>query len=195
MPIYTKKGDRGQTSLGTGDRVWKDSTRVNAYGTIDELNSVVGVIIAEIGKPTRAYKRYLLEILNLIQNDFFCCASYLANPENTDLISHLEPRTQFFEEKIDQMTAEMPPLRNFIFPGGGKTGAYLHQARTVSRRAERAIVSLLKKEQVDEDVVKYINRISDLFLTMSRYANFKEKKLEAIWSRKNNLNIDNSSRG
>lgn len=186
MPIYTKTGDKGKTSLGTGDRVWKDSARINAYGTVDELNSIVGVIISELGTPSRGYRKYLLDILNQNQNDFFCCASYLANPANLDLISHLEKRTLDFEKKIDEMTNQMPKLRNFIFPGGGSIGANLQWARTVSRRAERAIITLLKKEPVEAHVVKYINRISDLFLTMSRFANFKEGKKEAIWSRKTN---------
>lgn len=184
MAIYTKKGDKGRTSLGSGVRVWKDSRRVEAYGTIDELNSLLGVIEAELSLSTKKHSKYLREIIVTIQNDLFCIGSYLSNPAQNKLISHLSENTLLFEKNIDEMTSKLPELENFILPGGGRIGANLQLARSVSRRAERNLVSLIKKEKVNSDVVQYINRLSDLFFTMSRFANFKEKKKEIIWKRK-----------
>ena len=95
----------------------------------------------------------------------------------------LKNRTLFFEKKIDEMTNKMPKLSSFIIPGGGKTGALLHFARSVSRRAEREIVALFKEEKIDENIIQYINRLSDLFFTMARFANYKERKKEIIWKK------------
>lgn len=181
MPIYTRTGDKGKTFLGSGKRVFKNNMRVEAYGTIDELNSVLGVILSEFG--TKKYHKEFQKLLNAIQADLFCIGGYLANPTDTSLIKNLEKKIPGIELEIDKMTEKMPPLTNFIFPSGGKVGALFHLARTVARRGERVIVALVQKEKVDENVVKYVNRLSDLFLTMSRFANFKEKKKENIWSR------------
>jgi len=184
MPIYTKKGDKGRTSLGSGVRVWKDSKRVEAYGTIDELNALLGVIEADLSLVKKKYAKYLREIIITIQNDLFCIGSYLSNPANKSLIAHLSKTTSEFEKKIDEMTLKMPELSNFILPGGGRIGANLQLARAVGRRAERKLVSLIKKEKVNRDVVQYINRLSDLFFTMSRFANYSEKKKEIIWKKR-----------
>lgn len=184
MAIYTKKGDKGRTSLGSGVRAWKDSKRVESYGTIDELNALLGIIEAELSVVNKKYAKYLVEIVITVQNDLFCIGSYLSNPANKDLISHVSTNTSKFEKKIDEMTSKMPELENFILPGGGKIGANLQFTRAVSRRAERKLVSLIKKEKVDSDVIQYINRLSDLFFTMSRYANFCEKKKETIWKKR-----------
>src|SRR3989344_2261436 len=183
MAIYTKKGDKGRTSLGSGVRVWKDSRRVEVYGTIDELNSLLGVIEADLSLANKKYAKYLSEIIITVQNDLFCIGSYLSNPANSSLISSLSENTLMFESKIDEMTTLLPELENFILPGGGRIGANLHLARAVSRRAERKLVSLIKKEKVNSDVVSYINRLSGLFFTMSRFANFNEKKKEIIWKK------------
>lgn len=180
MPIYTKKGDLGQTSLGSGERVWKHAPRVDTYGTIDELNSFVGMIISEIPK-SKPYKKKFIAILTLLQNDLFCIGSYLANLKREDIIKHLSKNTTFFEKEIDNMTKVLIPLSNFILPGGGKIGARFQFARTLARRAERKMTKLLEKEEVNPDVVQYLNRLSDLLFTMSRFANFKDKKKETIW--------------
>lgn len=180
MPIYTKKGDTGQTSLGSGERVWKHAPRVDTYGTIDELNSFLGIISSEISK-SKLYKKKFTLILNLLQNDLFCIGSYLANFNRVDVIGHLHKNTSLFEKEIDDMTKVMPPLANFILPGGGKTGARFQFARTLARRAERKMTKLLEKEKVHPDVVQYLNRLSDLLFTMSRFANMKDKKKETIW--------------
>jgi cob(I)alamin adenosyltransferase len=184
MAIYTKTGDKGRTSLGSGLRVWKDSLRVESYGTIDELNALLGVIELELSLVNKKYAKYLSEIIITVQNDLFCIGSYLSNPANSSLISGLSENTLMFESQIDEMTALLPELENFILPGGGRIGANLQLARAVSRRAERKLVSLIKKEKVNSDVVSYINRLSDLFFTMSRFANFNEKKKEIIWKKR-----------
>lgn len=181
MPIYTRTGDRGKTYLGSGKRVFKNSMRVEAYGTIDELNSLLGVILSEFEK--KPYQKDFRKLLDAIQADLFCIGSNLANPKDTSLIKGLNGKIPSIEKEIDIMTEKMPPLTNFIFPGGGKVGSLFHLARTIARRGERIIVGLAQKEKVDESLIKYVNRLSDLFLTMSRFANFKEKKKETIWSR------------
>jgi len=178
MPIYTRTGDKGQTSLFGGTRVLKSDDRVDTYGTLDELNSLLGVVVANI--ETRHKK--LASDLERIQHDLLDIGSYLANPQAQPL-SRLPERILAFEKSIDLMTGKMPPLHNFILPGGGRVGASLHQARTVCRRAERRLVSLVQQEDIDEHVVKYVNRMSDLLFTMARFVNHQEKKKETIWQK------------
>ena len=175
MPIYTKTGDRGNTGLFDGKRVSKASLRIEAIGTVDELNSTIGFTIAQLITNNPQLARELIRI----QNDLFVIGGALANPKQK---IDLSKRVKEFEIMIDQMTKELPPLFNFILPGGGKAGVSLHIARTVCRRAERRIVALSEKEKVQGNIIVYINRISDLFLTMSRYINMREKKKEVIWS-------------
>ena len=177
MPIYTKTGDKGDTGLFNGKRVSKASLRIEAIGTVDELNSVIGFVIA--GLRTTDYG--LRKELKKIQNDLFVIGGGLANPKQE---IGLSSRTKEIEKLIDEMIKELPPLFNFILPGGGVAGSALHIARTVCRRAERRIVSLSGKEKVQSEIIIYINRLSDLFLTMSRYVNMKEKNKETIWSGK-----------
>lgn len=174
MPIYTKTGDRGQTGLFSGKRVSKASLRIEAIGTVDELNSVIGFAISNIKNQKSNMTKELIEI----QRDLFIIGATLANPKQKN---DLSKRIKKFEDLIDQMTNNLPPLFNFILPGGGMAGSSLHIARTIARRAERRIVSLSHKEKVAEDIRIYINRLSDLFLTMSRYINHKEKRKEIIW--------------
>lgn len=179
MPIYTKKGDKGRTSLFTGKKVSKTAVRIEAIGTIDELNSVIGVVISQIRNPKSEILKELIEI----QKDLFEVGASLANPL-TKRKFNISYRVRYFEKIIDEMTAKMPKLSNFILPGGTSAGAFLHIARTVCRRAERRVVGLFLKESIDKEILVYINRLSDLFLTMSRFVNFKEKKREIIWSSK-----------
>ncbi len=177
MPIYTRKGDKGKTSLYGGTRVSKNNLRVEAYGTVDELNSAIGVAIAEIRNSKFEIRNELIKI----QNDLLDIGSTLANPEAKSL-GYLEKRVDEFEDAIDEMTNEMPVLRNFILSGGGKTGSLLHFARTVSRRAERRIVELSEAEKkIDTYIIMYMNRLSDLLFTMARFVNFKEKRKEVVW--------------
>lgn len=184
MAIYTKKGDKGRTSLGSGVHVSKDNVRVEAYGTVDELNAVLGVAGSELIHLREGYARYLLEIIHQVQDDLFCTGSYLSNPANKNFIELLPQRTVVFEKYIDEMTEKMPELSNFILPGGGRAGALLQYARTVSRRAERRLVTLEKKATINEGILQYINRLSDLLFTMSRFANHNEKRSETVWKRR-----------
>lgn len=188
MPIYTKKGDKGKTSLGSGIKVWKNLERVDSYGAIDELNSVLGVVSSECLQINEGYAKYLNEIIHQIQDDLFSIGSYLSNPANANLLDLLPQRVAVFENYIDGMTDKMPKLSNFILPGGGKIGAFFQLARTVSRRAERAIVSLSRKNKINESVLQYINRLSDLLFTMSRFSNYNEKVSEVIWKRRSKQN-------
>lgn len=176
MPIYTRRGDRGQTSLFGGTRVLKSETRVDTYGTIDELNSVLGLAVSHLSLKHVSLKKEL----EIIQRTLFSIGSYLANP-NAEPVPGLSERVGEFERLIDEQTKKMPELHNFILPGGGKAGASLHQARTVCRRAERRLVALMQEEELDENVVKYLNRLSDLLFSSARFVNHIEKKTETIW--------------
>lgn len=176
MAIYTRTGDKGKTSLFGGARVLKSDTRVEAYGTIDELNSVIGLVVANMIKHGA-----VVDELERIQHDLFSIGAYLANPQAKPVI-FLDKRVKKFEEVIDAQTKEMSALKNFILPGGSVSGAALHQARTVARRAERGLVELLQREPIDQGVIKYINRLSDLLFSTARFINHKEKKRETIWS-------------
>lgn len=175
MSIYTRTGDKGKTSLFSGQRVSKADLRVETYGAIDELNSVIGVVLSSKYKVL-SIERELIKI----QKDLFEIGSQLANP-SAEKVQGLGKRVKEFEKMIDQMTVELPPLENFILPGGGKAGSLLHFARTVCRRAERRAVALSEKEKVSPDIIVYLNRLSDLLFTMARFVNYKEKKKEIVW--------------
>jgi len=172
------------TSLGSGIKVSKDNVRVDAYGTVDEVNALLGVVSSECSQINEGYAKYLNEILRQAQDDLFCIGSYLSNPANANLLDLLPQRVAVFENYIDEMTSKMPELSNFILPGGGKIGSLFQFARTVCRRAERGVVSLSKKNKINEDVLQYINRLSDLLFTMSRFSNYNEKVSEVIWKRR-----------
>jgi len=177
MPIYTRTGDKGKTSLFDGTRVLKSHPRVDAYGTIDELNSVLGFAMAQI--KNKNIKTELEEV----QHDLLEIGSALAMPHPLP-VTGLEKRATQFEKLIDEMTEQMPKLKNFILPGGGIAGASLHIARTIARRAERQLVALMQIEEVDQTIVLYLNRLSDLLFTMARYANYLEKQKEIKWIKK-----------
>lgn len=182
--IYTKTGDKGMTSLFDGTRVEKDNIRVDTYGTIDELNSQIGVVVAHL--LDTVYEEPLKTELLAIQDDLFSIGAVLANPQeklDASFLEHLKKQVQHFENLIDEMTVEMPELKNFILPGGGKAGAFLQMTRTLARKTERRIVSLFKKEKPTNEIVIYFNRLSDLFFTMSRYMNFKEGNKEVVWNK------------
>jgi cob(I)alamin adenosyltransferase len=180
MAIYTRKGDKGKTFLSNGQKVPKFDPRIEIYGTIDELNSIIGVVLSSKHQAL-AIKKELIKI----QNDLFEIGSRLVlQGETLQNLQNLNKRVEKFEDFIDKMTLQMPRLNNFILPGGGKTGAMLHFARAVSRRLERKIIALDSKEKIDKNIMIYLNRLSDLLFTMARFANFKEKRKELIWSNK-----------
>src|SRR6185369_12326464 len=179
MPIYTRTGDKGKTSLFDGTRVLKFHPRVNTYGTIDELNSTIGSILAHLPAKHALVKKELEKI----QHELFDIGSALATPEPLPVVG-LADRPKEFEKLIDQMTAKMPELKAFILPGGSKAGSLIHIARTIARRTERQLVELMQEEDVDKTVVVYLNRLSDLLFTMARYVNHLEKKKEIKWIKK-----------
>ena len=181
MAIYTRTGDKGKTSLMGGKRVLKSDPRVEAYGTVDELNSAIGVVIAET-RNSKLETRNIVNELEKIQNDLLDIGSALATPEGVP-VEHLEERPREFEKLIDMMTADLPELTNFILPGGGEGGAHLHLARTICRRAERRVVALMQEADIDQAVVIYLNRLSDLLFTMARYINHMNKQKETIWKK------------
>lgn len=175
--IYTRTGDKGKTSLFDGTRVLKSHKRVETYGTIDELNSMIGVVLAHL------QRNKLVKELEKIQHDLLDIGSALATPYPLP-VTGLNQRPKDFEKLIDEMTAQMPELTSFILPGGSKAGAFLHVARTITRRAERQLVALMQKEEVDQSIVSYLNRLSDLLFTMSRFINHIEKKKEITWKKR-----------
>ncbi len=181
MKIYTKTGDKGTTSLFDGTRVSKFNKRVETYGTIDELNSVIGIVVSKL---TRNNQQETKKELTKLQHTLFDIGAKLADPTRKveeKFSNNLKQRVEGFEKFIDEMTEKMPPITGFILPGGGEVGSFFHLARTITRRVERRLVELSKDTHVDSEVLQYFNRLSDLFFTMSRYVNFKEKKKEIKW--------------
>lgn len=178
--IYTKGGDKGMTSLGSGTRVPKDSLRVQAYGTVDELNSVIGVAVAA------GLSEKLAQVLPLIQNELFHLGSDLCFTEADKIKFNIpqiaERHVTVLEQLIDEMTAEVGPLENFILPGGSVGAAQLHVARTVCRRAERDVIALTREEEVGAFVLPYLNRLSDTLFVMARYENQMQEVAEPLWN-------------
>ena len=177
--IYTRKGDDGSTGLGGGQRVAKDSPRVAAYGTVDELNSAIGVALAHGLVPR------LAQVLPSIQNELFHLGSdlcFLEEDKGKWPIPQIEPRhVDALEALIDELNAVVGPLANFILPGGAPGSAHLHVARTICRRAERRVVALRRDTELPELVVIYLNRLSDLLFVLARVANRRAGAGEVTW--------------
>src|SRR3989304_5568052 len=172
--VYTRTGDHGDTGLVGGKRVPKDSPRIEAYGTIDELNSVVGLARAFNEEKIAAGEahRFLDLVLRRIQDELFDLGSELATPADVfqeGMYRVGEREVKKLEQLIDECQKELEPLKSFVLPGGGKIGAYLHQCRTVCRRAERETLRLSRAETVREGPLKYVNRLSDLFFVLARW--------------------------
>ncbi len=163
--VYTRTGDKGLTSLIGGERVSKSSARVEAYGDVDELNSVLGIA------RLQAHDGEIKGIITEIQNDLFIIGADLASPPDIQVPRINKDRVTEIEKIIDKFLEELEPLKEFILPGGHGGGPYLHLARTVSRRAERRIVKLMQEERLNESVLAYINRLSDLLFVMARIEN------------------------
>ena len=196
--IYTGGGDKGETSLGDGARVSKHDRRVNAYGTVDEANAVIGVVRAELRREIESVvaARAGLEpgageahaakdrldhlqrfdaILSRIQNDLFDAGADLCNPldqqRRTEALRVSAGQGKRLEQEIDSINADLAPLTSFVLPGGTAVAAFLHQARTVVRRAERQVTEIAAAEPINPEVVVYLNRLSDLLFVMARHAN------------------------
>lgn len=181
MKIYTKTGDGGETGLFGGDRVSKASSRVDAYGEVDELNSVLGVVRTAYlgGAAPDAFDA----LLATIQSRLFDVGAELANAKGRDLGIPLVDDTDItqMEQAIDKAEEEVPPLKTFVLPGGSKLAADLHVARTVCRRAERRVVALAAEAEVRLEVIRYLNRLSDLLFTLARLANVRAGLSDVPW--------------
>jgi cob(I)alamin adenosyltransferase len=177
MKIYTKTGDRGDTSLFGGQRVPKDALRIEAYGTIDELNSILGIVRADNTDPG------IDEMLDAVQRSLFTLGADLATPRSSHRsIVRVTARDATATEKmIDQIEPSLKPLRSFILPGGSPVAARLHFARTVCRRAERTVVRLSRNEDIGDDITVYLNRLSDLLFMLARHANRIAGVAETKW--------------
>ncbi|HWM78084.1 MAG TPA: cob(I)yrinic acid a,c-diamide adenosyltransferase [Methylomirabilota bacterium] len=186
--IYTRTGDKGDTGLVGGRRVAKDSPRIEAYGTVDELNAIIGlarVFNAERLKKGKA-PRWLDGILRQIQNELFDLGSELATPDDAvyeGMHRVGEPEVKALEALMDQCQKDLQPLKSFTLPGGGRVGGFLHQARTVCRRAERQVLALSRVEPISPWTIAYVNRLSDLLFVLSRWVARKGGETEYLWER------------
>ncbi len=180
--IYTKTGDQGETSLGDGKRTPKDHPRVTAYGSVDELNAVLGLVVATAGPLDDASQ----QLLQSIQNDLFdvgadlCLPQAPGEPPGKALRVRTE-QAERLEQAIDRFNERLRPLRSFVLPGGAPCAAWCHLARTVCRRAERDVVTLARTETVNPQVVIYLNRLSDLLFVLARVSNDDGKK-DVLWT-------------
>ena len=180
--VYTRQGDTGETSLAGGQRVPKDSRRIEAYGTVDELNSFVGLARDTVASDPSVAA--LSDILLRIQHELFNLGSILATlPEDVHprQARITEAEIVQLEAEMDQMNAELPALRSFVLPGGSRLNAELHVCRTVCRRAERAVVALARDEQVPAEAAQYLNRLGDAFFVWSRWASHRSGIPETLW--------------
>ncbi|HXH12313.1 MAG TPA: cob(I)yrinic acid a,c-diamide adenosyltransferase [Alphaproteobacteria bacterium] len=179
MKIYTKTGDQGDTSLFAGGRVSKEAPRVEAYGTVDELNACLGMICAQLSDGE------VLDCLRRIQMELFDVGSDLATPTaatTRKLIPRIRAeQTLRLEQWIDRYEKELSPLTRFILPSGSLAGATLHFARTVCRRAERRVVALSKVETINLELIRYLNRLSDLLFVLARLVNQRAQMPEIVW--------------
>jgi cob(I)alamin adenosyltransferase len=185
IKIYTKTGDTGETSLFTGERVKKSSLRVQAYGAVDELNSWLGLLCSTV------IEKDIQSLFTQIQNELFDLGADLATPaqkaknkRQKEVPRISEKQIHQLEKWIDQYQEELPPLKNFILPGGAVTAAYIHITRGVCRRAERWVVQLMEKENVEMNVLIYLNRLSDLLFVLARVLNHRQHFPEPLWSPK-----------
>lgn len=178
--IYTKTGDKGETHLAGGQRVPKDSPRIECYGTVDELNAFVGLACVSASDKLPA----LFTTLRRVQHELFNLGSILAtrpedvHPKQARITS---AEIQQLEKEIDAANAELTPLRSFVLPGGSRLNTELHACRTICRRAERAAVRLAHEEQIPPEAVQYLNRLSDAFFVWSRWANHALGIPEVLW--------------
>ncbi len=177
--IYTRGGDKGKTSLGTGKRVPKHDPRVSAYGAVDETNAVIGLVRLQPPSPE------IDAMLGRIQNDLFDLGADLCTPDDGTKVEWeplriIASQVERLEKEIDALNAELQPLNSFVLPGGSTAAAYLHLARTVARRAERVITALAEREPVFAEDIRYINLLSDLIFVLSRHANDRGAK-DVLW--------------
>lgn len=178
MKIYTKTGDHGETSLFGGQRVSKNHSRIDAYGTVDELNSILGLA------RTSDISTVLDVLLEKLQNELFVLGSDLATPpEKEGRINRINRKhINHLEQDIDRLDSDLEPLKSFILPGGTRGASYLHLARTVCRRAERICYSCRQSEIISDHVMIYLNRLSDLLFVMARHQNMSQNTKDVLWT-------------
>lgn len=179
MKIYTRTGDKGETGLGSGERVSKANARLHAYGTVDELNAILGVAVAS------GLDSELGQGVERVQGELFIVGADLALPmsaQSRQIVRVSDALISALERDIDLWEAELPPLKNFILPGGLHGGAVLHHARTVCRRAERWLVELQAEQSINEYVLHYLNRLSDWLFVAARVANARADVQETVWT-------------
>lgn len=185
MKIYTKSGDLGETSLWGGARVKKSHPRVNAYGTLDEANSMLGLALSHLPlpDPTSTALNDVRDRVTRVQSELFQVGTELATHVGTQnpVVKVGEKEITQLEHEIDAMEATLEPLKNFILPGGSSSGAAFHLARTIVRRAERECVDLAQNEPIRPDVVQYLNRLSDYLFVTARFVNHEQKLHETKW--------------
>ena len=177
--VYTRTGDAGQTSLVSGTRVDKDDVRVEAYGTIDELNSNLGVLL----HSTKLDDHEVIAIIRKAQNKLFNIGGYLANDKADKLYGVTADDVTELEKMMDQMNEELPPAQGFVLPGGTRLSATADRCRTITRRAERRVVTLAKVAPIDSLVLEYLNRLSDFFFVFARYNNIQNQVEEIYWDK------------
>ena len=176
MKIYTKTGDEGKTSLFDNSRVWKSDQRIMSYGSVDELNSSLGIALSLELDPE------IKDILIKLQNDLFIVGSDLANPNMSDEKIRTTPEMiTFLEQKIDLLEPQLEPLTSFILPGGTLLASILHLSRTISRRAETHVIALSQNEEINKDAAIYLNRLSDLMFILARAINHRKNISDIVW--------------
>ena len=176
MKIYTKTGDDGNTGLQGDFRIAKSHPRILAYGTVDEANAMIGVVLSNVLDDD------LREVLNTIQNELFLLGSDLSNQNLNDLKNRISlDMVEKLEKIIDKFELELPPITNFILPGGNVAAAQIHQVRTIVRRAETLVVQLSDKDEINSNCIKYLNRLSDLMFVMGRLINKRNGIEDIIW--------------
>ena len=176
MKIYTKTGDDGNTGLQGDFRIAKSHPRILAYGTVDEANAMIGVVLSNVLDDD------VREVLNTIQNELFLLGSDLSNQNLNDLKNRISlDMVEKLEKIIDKFELELPPITNFILPGGNVAAAQIHQVRTIVRRAETLVVQLSDKDEINSNCIKYLNRLSDLMFVMGRLINKRNGVEDIIW--------------
>ncbi|MEK6956617.1 MAG: cob(I)yrinic acid a,c-diamide adenosyltransferase [Thermoproteota archaeon] len=176
MKIYTKTGDDGTTGLQGGSRISKSNPRIIAYGTVDEINSSLGIVLSN------TLDNDISELLTKIQNDLFVAGSDLSNPDIAQSKNRITSKmVEYLESKIDQFEKELTPITKFILPGGHPIASQVHFARTVTRRAETMVIALSEKENVNAECKKYLNRLSDLLFVLARVINKRNGITDVFW--------------
>ncbi len=178
--IYTKTGDTGVTSLGDGTRTSKNNVRIDAYGTTDEANSVLGIAILHTDNIE------IKKILHHIQNDLFDCGADLCVPETEKDLGYTplrmtQTQTDYLENQIDFYNKDLPPLTSFILPGGTLFAGYIHHARTIIRRSERLVVALITQETINPHILTFLNRLSDFLFVLARFDNYHANGGDVLW--------------